>query len=1318
MDIDAEREKITQEIRELERILYPGSSSVHLEVSESSLSSDSEADSLPDEDLEITGAPILEEERWSEGSNGEEDPKDKALPEDPETCLQLNMVYQEVIREKLAEVSQLLAQNQEQQEEILLDLSGTKCPKVKDGKSLPSYMYIGHFLKPYFKDKVTGVGPPANEETREKATQGIKAFEQLLVTKWKHWEKALLRKSVVSDRLQRLLQPKLLKLDYLHEKQSRVSSELEKQALEKQVKEAEKEIQDINQLPEEALLGNRLDSHDWEKISNINFEGARSAEEIQKFWQSSEHPSINKQEWSAEEVERLKAVAATHGHLEWHLVAEELGTSRSAFQCLQKFQQYNKSLKRKEWTEEEDHMLTQLVQEMRVGNHIPYRKIVYFMEGRDSMQLIYRWTKSLDPSLKRGLWAPEEDAKLLQAVAKYGAQDWFKIREEVPGRSDAQCRDRYIRRLHFSLKKGRWNAKEEQQLIQLIEKYGVGHWARIASELPHRSGSQCLSKWKILVRKKQHQQRRRGQRPRHSSQWSSSGSSSSSSSEDYGGGSSSSSEESDVELEESLKNSQALTPQQYRVPGIDLWVPTRLVTSQSQREGTGCYPQHPAVSCCMQDASQNHHKEGSTTVSAPEKNQLQVPYETHSTVRRGDRFLHFSDTHSASLKDPACKSYTLMKEGPRQPPVPNSRSGSDPGNSMAGPHLRQRWHGTFRNKQRRKRQALHRRLLKHRLLLAVIPWVGDINLACTQAPRRPTTIQTQADSIRMQLECARLASTPVFTLLIQLLQIDTVGCMEVVRERKGQPPALLQPGIQNSQLHLPQASSNAKKSTGCLLPSMPGEQTAKRASHKGRPRLGSCRTEATPFPVPGAAPRGLRPKPKTVCELLREKRLRESHAKKATQALGLSNQLLVSSPVILQPPLLPAPHGSPGVGPAVSSVELSVPVAPVLVSSSPSGSWQVGGISATDKQPPNLQTTSLNLSHKGTQIAAPAAFRSLALAPGQVPTGDHLSALGQSTQKPGLPILPATSSLTQLSVRPPASGQPLATKSSLPVSWVLTTQKLLSVQVPAVLGLPQSVTPETIGPSPAKTSALLEQPPASIDTEPKGPQGQEIPPTPGPEKKALDLSLLSQESEAATITWLKGCQGVCVPPLGSRMPYQPPSLCSLRALSSLLLHKQDLEQKASSLVASQAAGAQPEPTTGAQPEPTTGALQASLELVQRRFQGNPAYLLLKTRFLAIFSLPAFLATLPPNSVPTTLSPDMAVVSESDSEDLGDLELKDRARQLDCMACRVQASPAAPDPVQRAPSPGEVSAPSPLDASDDLDVLRTRRARHSRKQRLL
>lgn len=43
--------------------------------------------------------------------------------------------------------------------------------------------------------------------------------------------------------------------------------------------------------------------------------------------------------------------------------------------------------------------------------------------------------------------------------------------------SDAACAPaafRYLRRLHFGLKKGRWSAKEEEKLMELIEKYGVG----------------------------------------------------------------------------------------------------------------------------------------------------------------------------------------------------------------------------------------------------------------------------------------------------------------------------------------------------------------------------------------------------------------------------------------------------------------------------------------------------------------------------------------------------------------------------------------------------------------------------------------------------------------------------------------------------------------------------------------------------------------------------------------------------------------------------------------------------------------------------
>nr|XP_045739466.1 snRNA-activating protein complex subunit 4 isoform X2 [Mirounga angustirostris] len=1439
MDVDAEREKIAKEIAELERILDPTSSGIAVGVSESGLTLDSDADSLPEEDSEAAASPGSEEERWGEASNGEDDPKEKTLPEDPETCLQLNMVYQEVIQERLVEVSLLLAQNQEQQEEIMCDLAGSKASKVKDGKSLPPNLYIGHFMKPYFKDRVTGVGPPANEETREKASQGIKAFEELLVTKWKNWEKALLRRSVVSDRLQRLLQPKLLKLEYLHQKRSRVTSEAERQVLEKQSREAEREVQDIRQLPEEALLGNRLDSHDWEKISNVNFEGGRSAEEIRKFWQNCEHPSINKQEWSGQEVDQLKALAAKHGHLQWQKIAKELGTNRSAFQCLQKYQQHNKALKRKEWTREEDRLLTQLVQEMRVGSHIPYRRIVYYMEGRDSMQLIYRWTKSLDPSLKKGFWAPEEDAKLLRAVAKYGEQDWFKIREEVPGRSDAQCRDRYLRRLHFSLKKGRWNASEEGKLLELIEKYGVGHWAKIASELPHRTGSQCLSKWKIMVRKKQSRGRRR-RRPLGSVRWSSSSGDSSSGDSSSEDGSSGDSEDSEPEeAPEAGAGGQALPSAQHTVPDMDLWVPARQSASEPCGGGARGWPGRRAAPPSPPRASSEPQasRAACPTASGPaeEAGQAHTPSGTHGTSVSGIRHPGSADTRLSSPEEPADESGShllkvplesvlqvlrtntarwrqALKEKLRQPcPLSPSLGASPSDSGVAGPHVRRLWHRTVGNRRRWRGHALQRRLVERQLLVAMSPWVGDVVLPCTR--RRPAAMHTRADGIGKQLRDAQLASTPAFTIFIQLFQIDTAGCMEVVRERKAQTPALLQAGTRDPVPGLLQMSSSqnpAGRSSG----NPPAREAAKQSTgHKGSRGLQPCHAESSP-PAPPPAPCGPRPKPKTVSELLREKRLREARARKAAApgAVALPPQLLLSSPLVLQPRLPQAPPTPEAPGPAATDTALSGPGIPAAVGLSTSGK---------NERPSTLPVLDRTLA---STEAAPAASR--APVPSRVLVSGHQGGLGQSqapaaSRKQGLPeaplFLPAAPSPIQLPLQPlslpPAlgtlkGGPHVAASTPLPVTWVLTAQGLLPV--PAVVGLPGaagtsgpkglSVTlPSSLpgmqvgqGPRPPGLSHPW-QPPANVDTDsdslsrtdlstlpmpcqsqssvevgsdvarapggpfpgeaqvareiavPRipsqatlladhpeakppwssqpplqagtspgsgpggtlgylgpggltGPLGLERPPPPrpGPERGALDLDLLSQESEAAVRDWLRGQQGVCVPPLGSRLPYQPPALCSLRALSGLLLHKKALERRATSLVPSGAAG----------------GLQASLGQVQRQLQDSPAYLLLKARFLAAFTLPALLATLSPHGVPTTLS--VATRAEPESEDdLGELELTDG-----CSPSGPRAGPAATIPIQGAPDPGQGSDSSCLDGPDNLDVLKTRHAWHARKRRRL
>lgn len=82
-------------------------------------------------------------------------------------------------------------------------------------------------------------------------------------------------------------------------------------------------------------LGQTLGRNErWHKTKQIclslfQFDGRRSSEELKKFWQNWEHPSINKNEWTEEETERLKDIAAKHSYLDWQTVAQELGVSSS-----------------------------------------------------------------------------------------------------------------------------------------------------------------------------------------------------------------------------------------------------------------------------------------------------------------------------------------------------------------------------------------------------------------------------------------------------------------------------------------------------------------------------------------------------------------------------------------------------------------------------------------------------------------------------------------------------------------------------------------------------------------------------------------------------------------------------------------------------------------------------------------------------------------------------------------------------------------------------------------------------------------------------
>ncbi|XP_055016192.1 snRNA-activating protein complex subunit 4 isoform X2 [Boleophthalmus pectinirostris] len=466
-----QRDVLHREIQELERSLGPSSLTQH----------------HPDEEDEESSS----------------DESDLELPPSLDSCLQMNLVYQQVLQETLEQLETLLQENERQQKELLAQLSGSDRDqsKPKGSEHVAAKLFMGNFLKPYFKDRLTGLGPPANEETKQKNSRlvGSLDYRRLKTRRWEGWQKVLLIHAVSRDRLRKLIQPKLSRMDFLSQKLSS-ASDSNKVQISEQIQVLEKDIQALREKKEEELIGDRYEDVDWTRISNIDFEGSREPGDLQCFWQNFLHPSINKDRWTDAEISRLKELSLKNHERDWTRTSEELGTSRTAFMCLQTFQRFcSLSLRKKTWSSEEDAQLRALVDKMRIGNFIPYTQMCYFMEDRLPGQLLYRWSQVLDPTLKKGSWSPEEDRLLLAAVEKHGARNWWKIRYDVPGRTDCACRDRYHNVLKPENKKGPFDEREKLMLRNLVQKHGHGRWSKIAAEIPNRTDCQCMRAYNKLL---------------------------------------------------------------------------------------------------------------------------------------------------------------------------------------------------------------------------------------------------------------------------------------------------------------------------------------------------------------------------------------------------------------------------------------------------------------------------------------------------------------------------------------------------------------------------------------------------------------------------------------------------------------------------------------------------------------------------------------------------------------------------------------------------------------------------------------------------
>lgn len=108
------------------------------------------------------------------------------------------------------------------------------------------------------------------------------------------------------------------------------------------------------------------------------------------------------------------------------------------------------------------------------------------------------------PKLRKGLWSPEEDEKLISYIMKKGMLgcSWTYVAKRAGlQRCGKSCRLRWINYLRPELKRGSFSSQEEQLIIHLHSILG-NSWCQIAASLPGRTDNDIKNYWNSFIKKK------------------------------------------------------------------------------------------------------------------------------------------------------------------------------------------------------------------------------------------------------------------------------------------------------------------------------------------------------------------------------------------------------------------------------------------------------------------------------------------------------------------------------------------------------------------------------------------------------------------------------------------------------------------------------------------------------------------------------------------------------------------------------------------------------------------------------------------------